>query len=189
MLNNPSEFDYLLKVKPGITRWVIPGWHYTSCLANAVALTSGRIYYIPIFLEEISNLIRVGAYISTASVNGIIDIRIFRYLRGLPGALILNCGTIDTSVAPAAVEIIIALTLPRGYYFLAYRPNALGAAAILFGADTQKAVTAPVTGMAIALGGAVSGVIPYADSAYADPAPAPSGVVGSGFASMFLREN
>jgi len=170
------------KLKVNIVRWARPGWY--GNLGGNQLVTAGRIYYIPIFVEEDTTYIGIGAWVGT-NVAGTADLRIFRWNNGLPGALILSAGTIDTS-STGEKSIVISQRLTRGYYFLAIRCSA---APSMFGMDTTSCVQAPVSGIGLTAGGNMPGVVLSVVSAYADPAPAPTDYNSSLFASVALREN
>lgn len=174
--------DYPNKLKPAVARYVIPGW-YAEDLTTAI-VDAGRIYYIPIFVSETTTYIRIGIRVGTGVV-GTADLRIFAWNGGLPAALILSAGTVDTSVA-AWVEIVINQQLTRGYYFLAMRCTG---APTLYGPLVVAAVTPPVPGFATTGVPSVREVVLYVDAAYANPAPAPTGVVRAVYAFVILREN
>ncbi|GAI93500.1 unnamed protein product, partial [marine sediment metagenome] len=112
--------DYPKKLKPDVVRWVVPGWY--SNAYYSVAVTPGRIYYTPIFVVETTTYIRIAIDVDT-EVAGSADLRIFAWENGLPGALILSAGTVDTT-EDGKKEITIAQELTRGYYFLAIRCSA-----------------------------------------------------------------
>ena len=169
------------KLKPNLTRWVMPGWYAASTCATAP--TVGRIYYQPIFVEEMTTYIRIGVDVSLAAA-GTADLRIFNWADGVPGALVLSAGTVDTG-ATGLKEITISQQLTRKYYFLAVRCTA---ACNLIGIPTTSALRTPVSGLQVT-NTAPGGQILYVDAAYADPAPAPTGVLGVGFALVRLREN
>ena len=177
--------DYPRKSKVNVVRWVVPGWGSTN-VANGGQLVQNQIRYTPIFVEETTLYIRIGCDVVQSAIGvSTLDIRIFADANGLPGALILDCGNVDTQAAPGFREIVIAQTLTRGYYWLAYRTaindicilRALSAAASpLRGSyDTQGMYERPCS---IVVG------------AWADPAPAPTAVQSAAYAaSLWLREN
>jgi hypothetical protein len=173
--------DFPMKQKPALVRWVLPGW-YCATAGAGLTLAAGRIYYIPIFVSETTTYVRIGGYCSTLSA-GTADLRIFAWNNGLPGALILSAGTVNTSTT-GDKEITISQQLGRGYYFLAIRCTGTP----VFWAPDQN-VAPPVPGQATGLGSALSNIIPYADAAYADPAPAPTGMTTARYAVLVLREN
>ena len=172
--------DYPMKQKPAITRWVIPGWFSIGSQSN-IAATAGRIYYIPIFVEEATTYIRIGVNVGTA-VAGTADLRIFNWGAGLPTSLVLSAGTVDTGTT-GAKEITISQTLNRGYYFLAVRCSA---APSLYGLSYA---IPPVSGINDSLAVQPKLVIPYVAAAYADPAPAPTALTTQNYAFVMLREN
>lgn len=186
MLNNPPMPDFQLAIKPNITRWVMPGWYFSAQVATPL-LVNNQITYCPIFVNELTNYIRVGAEVLGLAAGGTVDIRLFSCENGLPYTLLHSFGTISTN-AVALVEITININLARGYYFLAHRPDAAAAGATLSGILQQEACSFPASGIAPTQGAAAQ-VLMNCLAAYADPAPAPTGLIGVNSAAIFLREN
>lgn len=173
--------DYPMKIKYAVVpRYVRPGWH-SGPFINQLAVAN-RIYYMPIYVEELTTYLEIDIY--SAGAAGHCDLRIFAWNAGLPGALIMNCGSVDTTGA-GLKTIAINKQLTRGYYYLAARFDA-GVSA--YSMDPAGAACGPVPGIADATLTAL-GIIPYVDAAYADPAPAPTGITSSAFGYPFLREN
>lgn len=170
------------KLKVNLVRWVRPGWQGNLGLIQAV--TAGRIYFIPIFVEEDTTYIGIGAWVGTLSA-GTADLRIFKWNNGLPGALILSAGTINTG-STGEKSIVISQKLTRGYYFLAIRCSATPS---MFGMDPTSCVQAPVSGIGLNAGGNMPGVVLSVLAAYANPAPAPTDYNSSAYANVALREN
>lgn len=174
--------DFPMKLKPALTRWVIPGWLTADYVTN-ITSTAGRIYYIPIFVSETTTYIRIGVYVHVASA-GTADLRIFNWSNGLPSSLVLSTGTVNTGTT-GAKEIVISQQLTRGYYFLAYRctgtPN--------LRAPSFYALLTPVPAINTALDGFLRLIIPIVDAAYADPAPTPTDILDQFYAAVYLREN
>jgi len=173
--------DYPMKLKPALTRYVLPGW-YASAF-TIFSPTIGRIYYTPIFVTETTTFDRIAIYVNTFSA-GTADLRIFNWTAGLPSSLLLNAGSVDTGTT-GAKEIVIAQQLTRGYYFLAVR---LTAAPLLRSLDKDYAVAPPVPGLHTTAEPRPDSIILYADAPYADPAPPPTAITNPNYASVFLRE-
>ena len=184
---NPTEVDvpsadFPQKQKPALTRYVMPGW-YSHGAAN-ITITANVIYYIPIFVEETTTYIRI--CINTATdLAGTADLRIFAWNDGVPGALILSAGTVDTTTA-GAKEIIISQELTRGYYFLAIRCN-VGVG--IYGLDTSLAVSPPLAGFQLDSYPCQQYCILTITADYTDPALAPTGGTSAARAFVYLREN
>jgi hypothetical protein len=179
--------DYPMKQKPAMARWVVPGWQVAQY--KEVIPVAGYIYYCPIFVEETTTYIRIGCYVGTAgSADSQADLRIFAWNNGLPGSLILSAGTVATNTV-AAKEITISQQLIRGYHFLAIRLTGTSLPA-MWGIDTTYGFQAPVSGQR---GGNAGGQVPFsimfANAAYADPAPAPTGIMEAEEVMVALREN
>lgn len=112
-----SGFDFPRKLKLNVTRWVKPGYAWVSNLAADLVL--GRMYYCPIFVDELTTYIRIGIYVDTAAAAGKkVRLGIYEWDDGVPGDLILDAGTVDVDTT-GAKEIVIAQALLRGAYFLA----------------------------------------------------------------------
>lgn len=173
--------DFPEKVKPNVTRWVIPGWYVGS--GTSFAATANRIYYIPIFVEETTTYIRIAVKVSTSDA-GSADLRIFNWVNGLPDSLVLSAGTVNTG-STGVKEITISQELTRGYYFLAVRYSG---APSLSSALSANAVP-PVAGIVSTANPVPIRVILAVDAAYADPAPTPTLVDDSRWCWIVLREN
>ena len=187
--SNPAVVynDYPRKAQPNIVRWTMPGW-FATAMGNGSILVNGRIKYQPIFVEEATTYIRIGARVTTIKAGGTIEVRLFANNNGVPGALLSDYGTIALDVA-ASIEIVINEPLPRGYYWLAYRcPDAASAGGQLRGLTTTDGFKSPMPGNALALGS-----LPYnlyhVDAAWADPAPAPTNPQSVAEAILWYREN
>ena len=173
--------DHPMKLKPALTRYVLPGWYiYTSTGTQADA---GRIYYIPIFVPETTAYTAIGIYVVTGAA-GVADLRVFGWSNGVPGPLVLSAGTVDTSTG-GAKETPISLTLSRGYYFLAVRCTGTP---VLLGPDPSYPTVPPVPGFNENLDGTSPLVVLAADAEYSDPAPAPTLGRGPEYAFVFLKE-
>ena len=171
-----------MKLKPAVTRWVIPGWYVNA--ASTQAFAADTITYIPIFVSETTTYIRIGIEVTTLSA-GTADLRIFAWNNGVPGALILSAGTVDTGTT-GLKELTISQQLTRGYYFLAIRCTGTPTLQV---PDITRAIMPPVPGF----GATGTPPIPYVGlgvvAAYADPAPAPNSVRDARWAAVILREN
>ena len=170
------------KLKPGVTRWVLPGWYAYNGVSFAI--TAGRIYYIPILVTETTTYTRIGVGVDVASA-GTVDLRIYNWNDGVPGSLVLSAGTVDTGTV-GAKEITISQELTSGYYFLAFRGTGTPS---LVGLDVTFALAPPVAGYATALFADISRIILVVDASFADPAPAPTGGRDADYAMVLLREN
>ena len=173
--------DLPKKLKPALVRWVLPGWW--AYISYNIAITAGRIYYIPIFVSETTTYIRIGVWVGTISA-GTADLRIFAWNDGVPGALLLDAGTVDTGILGAR-EQTISHQLAQGFYFLAFRCTGTPS---LAGIDGTYGVKPPVAGFETSMG-VPAGIIPFVDAVYANPAPAPTNVAAVTFACVRLREN
>jgi hypothetical protein len=173
--------DYPRKLKPSLLRYVIPGW-YVYAVGN-YQVTAGRIYYIPIFVTEVTTYDLISIYVVTGA-SGTADLRVFAWGNGVPGSQILSAGTVDTS-STGPKGISINLTLNRGYYFLAFRCTANPT---LYGPNEAYAVKPPVPGFDYYPYPSPICVVLYADAQYSDPAPDPTGAVSAAYAMVYLRE-
>ena len=108
---------FLAKLKLPGSRFVIPGWENESFDTRTAVV--GQLVYIPILNSETTTYL--GIYIRPvgAPVAGLCRLGIYAFADGLPGALILDAGTVSTS--PSGVkEIVLSQQLAPGYYFMAY---------------------------------------------------------------------
>ncbi|MBA7662359.1 hypothetical protein ES703_70387 [subsurface metagenome] len=175
-------YDYPMKLKPPFARYVMPGWHAYQEMAALVAV--GRIYFTPIFVTETTTYDRIAVNVDVA-LAGTADLRIFAWANGLPGALILSAGTVDTGTI-GFKEITISHELTRGYYFLAVRCTA---ACELRGLYPFSLVTSPVPALRISQYINPSFIVLTANAAYSDPAPEITGIATVGCAFLILRES
>jgi hypothetical protein len=185
-----AAVDYPRKLKPNFTRWAVPGWYIGYQGLMGVIVTAGSIYYTPIFVSEKTTYIRIGIYVLTKGAAGTTaDLRIFQWADGVPGALLLSCGTVSTATT-GAKEITISQELDRGYYFLAIRctgtPELMSPPTTI---GSSVPIAPPVQGVADGNYGAAELVILAVDAAYADPAPAPTYGKGAHYCFVLLREN
>lgn len=178
----PSVGDYPDRIGIDWTRYVVPGWFIHS--TTGLQVVAGRIYYIPIFVVQTTTFIRIGIYVSSL-LAGSADLRIFAWDNGVPGALILSAGTVDTG-STGFKELTISQELTRGYYFLAVRCTS---ACSLLGPNTINPVVPPVPGFETFGSVSASMVILSVLAAYADPAPTPSSSHPVNYAFVSLREN
>lgn len=181
LAEGPPAADYPMKLKPALTRYVMPGWYATN--VSPVPQAAGRIFYIPIFVSETTTYTAIVINIETA-VAGTADLRIFAWANGVPGALILSAGTVNTGTT-GAKEIVISRELTRGYYFLATRTSATPK---FWGLSTTSPISPPVAGFRTNSWPYSDLVVLSVDAEYADPAPAPTNGRGAICATVFLKE-
>ncbi|GAI99272.1 unnamed protein product, partial [marine sediment metagenome] len=117
-INGVASIDYPEKLKSytAADRWVIPGWFAYSTMNTVMG--QGVLYYIPIFVPETTTYIGIGIFVGVSAAGKLARLGIYEWDNGSPGALILDAGTVSVGTA-LGKAIIIAQTLPRGYYFLA----------------------------------------------------------------------
>jgi hypothetical protein len=173
--------DFPRRLRPSLTRYVLPGWFVS--FSTLTTMTSGRIYYIPIFVSETTAYDRICINVYSEA-SGTADLRVFAWSNGLPGSLILSAGTVDTG-SSGEKSISINLTLGRGYYFLAVRCSSTPT---LYGPNTGYAVVPPVQGFSTSGGPACGSVVLTVDAEYSDPAPTPTGGATAPYAVVYLRE-
>ena len=179
------------QLKPNITRYTMPGWMVVRADSN-IPLTTGMIYYIPFFVATTTTFTELCFVIfSGGSAGNTCDCRIFAWNDGVPGTLILNAGNPDVS-GGGTITIAINLTLNRGFYFLAMKPNNLPAVPNFRCVNMDVSWYAPVTGIVttsvLDINNVTNRPVLTVISAYADPAPAPTGVTVT-TPIFFLREN
>lgn len=183
--------SYPYKLKPVTVRWVIPGWFAVA--TGSPIIVAGNLDYIPIWVEEATTYIRIGIRVTGAGAGGTLArLGIYEWSAGLPGALVLDAGTVAVDAAPANVEIIIAEALTRGYYFLAFVSDGTPT---LQGLGVASAIKTPVAGLAVTAGATLDLVIPRVAGragdvagGLADPAPAPTSTQSALLATVWLRE-
>mgnify|MGYP001592524472 FL=1 len=160
---------------------------------TTLVVTAGRIYYLPIFVADPQTYIRIGAEVTVAGAAGkVIRLGIHAWNKGVPGALVLDAGTIAAD-AVATAEITISKLL-QGWYFLTFVSD---------GAPTVRALLntyaiPPVSGLRAGQDSVgpvwailieTTGNDAQATGGLADPATAPDTGMGSGGPYIALREN
>jgi hypothetical protein len=182
LISEAVSVDFPMKLKPALTRYVMPGW--MGGLTSGYGMAAGVIYYEPIFVSETTTYTGIGISVSTASA-GTADLRIFNWSNGLPSSLVLSAGTVDTGTIGSKV-ITISQKLTRGYYFLAVRCSGTPG---LEGLNTNYCIAPPVPGISTSAGPYIYFAIMTVSAAYSDPAPAPTGMEQPYYAVVYLREN
>lgn len=180
----PSGADYPMKLKTATARYVLPGWYFHARAGRGIS--TGMIFYIPIFVSETTTYIRIGVDVLTEIAGSTCEVRIYNWSSGLPGTLVLAPGSISTAVA-GYFDITISQQLTRGYYFLAYKISAAGV--VLYGPDITQAVSPPVPGYRDVSSNIMRSACVTAAAEFADPAPAPDDGGDARDACVFLREN
>ena len=111
------SLGFFAKLKlPGVPRYVLPGWENEAF--DTVTVTPGELVYTPILVSETTTYTRIWIRTVGPSVAGLCRLGVYRFTDGAPGALVLDAGTVATD-PPGVKEIVIALQLQPGYYFLA----------------------------------------------------------------------
>lgn len=119
--NNPNpEIPGLLSRPRSAGLWY--GQPGGSVAATAVALTADRIALVPFLVITTETFDRIGITVTVGAV-GKARLGIYQNVNGLPGALVLDAGEVDTAVAEDK-EIVINQTLSPGLYWLAITSNA-----------------------------------------------------------------
>ncbi len=108
------------------TNWVLPGWSFGATAGNVVV--ADRRYYTPIYVANGMTYVRIGVHVRIAGAGGTVA-RLGLYAatittnrRIIPGALVLDAGTVSVATT-GGKEITIDETLPSGFYFLALSSN------------------------------------------------------------------
>lgn len=164
--SNTNDFP-MSSIVPGAA-WTAPGWGWYQ--NSQTALQAGMIYAFPIFVAVETAYDRIGVYVQAGDAGGgEADLRIYNDGGGYPSSELLSAGVVSTNAA-GAQEIVIAQTLPRGYYWLCLRGNntptvhcpniaSMSKAPVDAFSDTNS------TGSFMYQGG-------YVNAVYADPHPA-----------------
>ncbi len=171
-----------MKLEPAVERWAAPGWLSDGPTINII-VEANKIYYMPIFVSKKTTFIRIGINVEVGGA-GTADLRIFTQKNGVPDALILSAGTVDTST-PGLKEIVINQELVRGYYFLAIRCSATPK---ISGIEEMEH-NAPMAGFGATLSGDFNNIVLTHAAAYSDPAGVVDGYKTSQYAFLRLREN
>jgi len=178
--------DYPRKLKPNLTRWVLPGWA-VAALGDQVP-GAGVIYYVPIFVSELTTYDYIGVNVAGAGIPGsAAEMRVYNWNGGVPGTQVLNAGSVTTATTGER-SIAITLSLARGYYFLALRAG--GNADLFCPYLTPPPIVCPVQGIDTA-GPFQQGFFPIlkVTDTMTDPARAPTGVTDCSFIFCCLRES
>ena len=116
-LINPTISYTVKHQRIGANRYVVPGWITGN--TGAFGLGNGNLFYIPVYVGERATFDRIGTRVVAAGGAGsLARLGIYRENGTLPGALVVDAGTVATD-ALAFVEAVINVTLGRGHYFLA----------------------------------------------------------------------
>jgi hypothetical protein len=178
--------DYPRKLKPNLTRWVLPGWAVLACGDQVPG--AGVIYYYPIFVSELTTYDKIGVYVAGAGIPGsAAEMRVYNWNGGVPGTQVLNAGSVTTATTGER-SIAITLSLARGYYFLALRAG--GNADLYCPYPTPPSVVCPVQGIDT-MGPFQAGFLPIltVTGTMTDPARAPTGVTDPSYIFCCLRES
>lgn len=178
--------DYPRKLKPNLTRWVIPGWAAPS--SDTQVPGSGVIYYVAIFVSELTTYDKIGVYVDVAGIAGsAAEMRVYAWNGGVPGAQVLNAGSVTTTTTGER-SVDISLSLARGYYFLALRAG--GNAYLSCPSAFYMGVQGPVAGLCTTgpLPGTTVNILKVTGT-MTDPARAPTGVTDCSFIFCCLRES
>lgn len=172
------------KLKPNVTRWVIPGWVVDGADANAAVAET--VYYQPIQPEEDTTYIRVAIQVTVGAV-GSAEIWLYEWNDGVPGAKIADLGTIaDTNVVQLH-ELTISQALTAGTcYFLALRCTGAPTLAV---PNDSLFNQAPVSGWGSSFMYFGKVILTVASATLTDPATAPTGGATVDACFMGMREN
>lgn len=86
----------------------MPGWNVTRGDVNTT-LTIGVIYYIPFYYSTTTTATEIAVDVTGAVGGSTIDLRVFVWNDGVPGALFSSLGTISsasTGVKTIAISVI-----------------------------------------------------------------------------------
>ena len=187
----PFGKNYLTMNVPQIagTRWTLPGWVFANRAGFAVA--SGWKAHIPIFVCRNWTYVGIGCEVSALAAG---SARLGIYAvdgSGLPAALILDAGTVDTG-SIGDKTIVISQLLRQGYYYLAIVFNA---APSLYGPNDGNGVTIPASSFAASPGSIygpvlfMTGVAAEVAGGLSNPASlAGASMSAAGYASVNLQE-
>lgn len=175
------------QLKPNVTRYTQPGWMIVRD-DDSFTMTGGYITYVPIFVASSTTFTETVFNVAGAGGGGsTMDIRIFAWNDGVPGAQVVNVGTVATA-STGTKTITANYTLDRGFYFVAFRNNL---AVTVNSINWSFPVSCPIGGMGPTTAPSSNfgnWVGMYVNSAYADPAPAPT-AISINFPAFKLREN
>ncbi len=104
----------------GITRRTLPGWMNTDTTTRDIV--SGQLIYAPILVPRVISYDRMTLEV-ISGVPGLIRVGIYRFAVGLPTALVLDAGTIDTTLAGIKDLVLGPEIIQAGFYFVALVPN------------------------------------------------------------------
>ena len=103
-------------VKVALTRYVVPGWTSQSSGTKLYAAGEGR--YQPIYVATRTTYLGIAVDVTTAGAAGTLArLGIYQWDNGLPGARVLDAGTVSTATT-GVKEIVISQALDPGFYFL-----------------------------------------------------------------------
>ncbi len=159
----------------GTPRWVTPGWLINDRSSNTMIV--GTLRYTAIFVSKRTTYDRIGVQITAGVASALVRLGLYDCQDDLPNNLLLDAGTIDAAIA-GNKEIVIAMTLDRGYYFTAV----VGDTAVgIEGMQDARFVSAPIGGWGATVDArhsdhlTVAGVVGDVAAGLQDPARAPDG--------------
>ncbi len=86
---------------------------------TGVALTPDTLYAAPFLVETQSRWTRVGLRVTVGAATSEARLGIYADAGGVPGALLLDAGTVTTTTDDQDRELVISVTLNPGLYWLA----------------------------------------------------------------------
>lgn len=101
---------------------MVSGYYYTSATNNSnVNATNNVAYYIPFFVDQTTTFDRIACRTGGSfSGSGVVRLGIYNDTQGLPSTLVLDAGTVATTVTNSPHEITINQTLSAGIYWLVF---------------------------------------------------------------------
>ena len=140
------------------------------------AVTADILYLTPFLVGKATTFTRIGLEV-TAGAAGAARLGIYNFTDGLPGSLVLDAGTIDTSGA-AVLEVTISQLLNPGWYALAIVFNATPS--VRFAAPSGTLLPYYGRGFNAAPGGAAESINrAFTYAALPDPFGTPTYTTGS----------
>jgi hypothetical protein len=100
----------------------ITGRYYSSFLAQTSGSTVGG-KAVPYFVTKDQAFDRIACFCTTIGAGSTVRLGIFADNAGVPGTVVVDAGTVDTSGATGVKELTIAQTLTAGLYWLAAVPQ------------------------------------------------------------------
>lgn len=106
--------------------------------SSSLTLTANQLWALPFYVDTTQTYTRIGVRVNGADAGKAIRLGIYSDSSGVPGALVLDAGTVSTT-STGLQEITISQSLTPGWYWLAFVANT-STATILSGTGSTGSI-------------------------------------------------